>query len=86
MRLTGNMRTPCPTCGYGLQGKPYPSGVIVCVNCGAWLLPAGESTLRAVTQTEAEQLPPAVQSTLIKASRLILQTRAIHAPIGSAAR
>ena len=47
--------------------------------------PAGESNLRAMTQREADQLPPAVQSTLIKASRLILQTGAIHAPLGRAA-
>ncbi len=86
MRPTGNMRAPCPTCGYGVQVQPHVSGVVVCLNCGAWLLPAGESNLRAMTQREADQLPPAVQSTLIKASRLILQTGAIHAPLGRAAR
>ena len=85
MRPT-DTRTPCPTCGYGVQGKPHMSGVIVCLNCGAWLLPAGESDLRAMTQKEAEQLPPAVQSTLIKARRLILQTWAVNAPMGRAAR
>ncbi len=78
MRPTGT-RTPCPMCGYGVQGKPHMSGVIVCLNCGAWLLPTGESDWRVMTQREAEQLPPAVQSTLIKARRLILQTGAMRA-------
>ena len=58
MRPTGNMRAPCPTCGYGVQVQPHVSAVVVCLNCGAWLLPAGESNLRAMTQREADQLPP----------------------------
>jgi hypothetical protein len=82
-------RTPCPTCGYAVNNdRPRADGMraVVCMNCGAWLLAAGESEFRTMTRTEVGQLPPAVQSTLTKASRLILQKGMVPALRDTAAR
>ena len=64
---------PCPNCGHPVSNKPRAAGVTVCLNCRAWLVPEGESKLRGMSRSEAEQLPGPVQSALLKASRLNLR-------------
>jgi len=71
--MEGHTDAPCPNCDHPVIDKPRAGGVTVCLNCGAWLVPDGESKLRGMSRSEAERIPGPVQSTLIKASRLILQ-------------
>jgi len=71
--MEGHTDAPCPNCDHPVNDRPRAGGVTVCLNCGAWLVPDGDSKLRGMSRSEAEQMPGPVQSTLIKASRLILQ-------------
>ena len=67
------MEAPCPNCGNQVSEEPRAAGVTICFNCGAWLVPDGDSKLRGMSRSEAERLREPAQSTLIDASRLILQ-------------
>src|SRR5438445_13767702 len=71
--MEGHTDVPCPNCNNPVNDRPRAGDVTVCLNCGAWLVPDGDSKLRGMSRSEAEQMPGPVQSTLIKASRLILQ-------------
>src|SRR5439155_25786305 len=70
--MEGHTDAPCPNCDHPVNDKPRAGGVTVWLNCGAWLVPDGETKLRGMSRSEAERIPGPVQSTLIKASRLIL--------------
>src|SRR2546430_17366556 len=71
--MEGHTDAPCPNCDHPVNDRPRAGGVTVCLNCGAWLLPDGDSKLRGMSRSEAEQMPGPGQPTLIKAGRLLLQ-------------
>ncbi len=78
--MEGHTDAPCPNCDNPVNDRPRAGGVTVCLNCGAWLVPDGDTKLRGMSRSEAEQIPEDVQSTLIRASRLILQRGSAPAP------
>src|SRR5207249_10492530 len=40
--MEGHTDAPCPNCDNPVIDKPRAGGATVCLNCGAWLVPAGE--------------------------------------------
>jgi len=78
--MEGHTDVPCPNCNNPVNDRPRAGDVTVCLNCGAWLVPDGDTKLRGMSRSEAEQIPEDVQSTLIRASRLILQRGSAPAP------
>jgi len=44
--MEGHADAPCPNCDNPVNDRPRAGGVTVCLNCGAWLIPDGDTKLR----------------------------------------